>query len=121
MRQPQPEPFAVIQHAPRSMYRDLDIVWEMLHQIWDMKLTEFGGSRAPGPLQVKVMGFGVLEAEGISYFIPGSLTPMSESSPLWTLVTFRVYGYAFPPMVPPDEDVADLTGHPEKRFAGGQT
>jgi hypothetical protein len=81
--------FAWGSSIPRTLYLDKEALYSIVQDAWDMSLGEVNGVRIPGPLHVKITGFGYIDDDSMK-----EVLVRTELSPTWTYAIVRVTGPA---------------------------
>ena len=87
-----PDTFAWASSIPRGLYMDKQALYEIVQRAWEMGLEEADGTRIPGPLHLKITGFGYIDDDSMK-----EVLVRTELSPLWTFAIVRVAGPAMAP------------------------
>lgn len=86
-----PQPFLVIQPVPKEVYEDPPFLWFVLEQIWNEKLWDNHGDRAPGPLLMRELKLGDIAGSNLAEYLFGDPH---------VAAVFKITGPAIPPDIP---------------------
>jgi hypothetical protein len=84
------KPFIVMTPIPRDVYEDEGWRYDMMYDIWEIKLQENRGHRLYGPIHIKTIGFGYIDDDSFDMIMSSWYGP-------WTFALVRAYGPALDP------------------------